>query len=192
MLEDIIISKTRVKLLELFLTNPGKIFHVRELVRRVDEEINAVRRELAHLEKHAIVSKEPRGNRLCYSMRKDYPLYYDLMEIVAKTINLGAGILKNRVKLGKIKYIAFSGRFVRHTVKKDPDQVDVLVVGDIVLPELALLIRTEEARRSEEINYTVMNEEEFDFRKKRRDPFIMSILSGTRIMLIGDEEELLS
>lgn len=191
MLEDLIVSKTRVKLLELFLTNPGKIYHVRELVRKVDEEINAVRRELAHLEKKSIVSKEPRGNRLYYTMRRDYTLYYELMEIFAKTRGLGIDILKNRQKLGKIRYVAFSGRFARRAQKIDPDQVDVLIVGEVVLPELALLIRAEEARRGEEINYTVMTEDEFAFRKKRRDPFIMSILSGSRIMIAGDEEELL-
>lgn len=191
MLADIVISKTRVKLLELFLTNPGKIFHVRDLVRRVDEEINAVRRELAHLEKKGIMSKEPRGNRLYYAMRKDYPLYFELMEIFAKTRGLGAEILKNRQKLGRLKYVAFSGRFARRAPKDDPEQVDVFVVGEVVLPELALLVRAEESRRGEEINYTVMTEDEFGFRKKRRDPFIMSILSGSRVMMVGDEEELL-
>lgn len=191
MLEDVIISKTRVKLLELFLTNPGKIFHVRDLVRRVKEEINAVRRELSHLEKKGMVSKEPRGNRLYYMMRRDYPLYFEFMEIFAKTRGLGADMLKNRAKLGRLKFIAFSGRFTRRLPKVDAERVDVLVVGDVVLPELALLIRMEEARRSEEINYTVMTEEEFTFRKKRRDPFIVSILSGSRIMIVGDEEELL-
>lgn len=191
MLEDLIISKTRVKLLELFLANPGKIFHVRDLVRKVNEEINAVRRELAHLEKKGIVSKEPRGNRLYYTMRRDYPLYFDLMEIFAKTRGLGAEILKNRQKLGRLKYVGFSGRFARHAAKNDPEQVDVLVVGEVVLPELALLIRAEEARRGEEINYTMMTEDEFGFRKKRRDPFIVSVLSGSRVMIVGDEEELL-
>jgi hypothetical protein len=43
-----------------------------------------------------------------------------------------------------------------------------------------------------EINYTIMSEEEFDFRKKRTDPFIMGILAGSRVMLIGDEESLLA
>ena len=191
MLEDLIVSKTRIKLLELFLTNPGKIFHVRELVRRVDEEINAVRRELLNLEKKGIVSKEPRGNRLYYTMRRDYALYADLMDIFAKTRGLGADILKNKQKLGRIKYAAFSGRFARRTPKTDPEQVDVVIVGEVVLPELALLVRAEESRRGEEINYTVMTEEEFGFRKKRRDPFIVSILSGSRVMIVGDEEELL-
>ena len=65
-------------------------------------------------------------------------------------------------------------------MKEQPDEVDLLIVGNVVLPELALLVREEEKRLNTEINYTVMTEEEFDFRKKKRDPFIVSILSGSR------------
>lgn len=190
MLEDLIISRVRVKILKLFLLNPAKIFHVREIVRQTKEEINAVRRELAHMEKHGMVSKEPRGNRLYYSFRRDYPLYYDLMALVMKTSNLGADILKNKNKLGKIKFAMLSGRFVRGTTSHT-DEVDLLIVGQkIVLPELSQIIRAEEARRGRELNYTIMTEEELNFRKKRRDPFIAVILSGSRVMVIGDEEEL--
>lgn len=190
MLSDLITSKTRVKILNLYFTNPGKIFHVREIVRRVDEEINAVRRELLHLEKQGLVSKEPRGNRLYYELRRDYPFYDDLLKIVAKSSGLGGDLLKNKVKLGKIKFAMLSGRATRG-IKGEPDDVDLLIVGTVVLPELALLVRNEEARRGTELNYTVMTPEEFDFRKKRRDPFIQKILFGSRLMIIGDEEELL-
>lgn len=190
MLSDLIVSKTRVKILNLYLQNPGKIYHVREIVRQVDEEINAVRRELAHLEKHSMVTKEHRGNRLYYELRRDYPLYYDLLKLVAKTTGLGGDILKNRVKLGKIKFAFVSGRFIRGG-KGGEDEIDLLIVGTVVLPELALLIKAEESKRGEEINYTVMTPEEFDFRKKRADPFIQKILLSSRLMLIGDEEELL-
>ena len=77
-------------------------------------------------------------------------------------------------------------------MKEQPDEVDLLMVGNVVLPELALLVREEEKRLNTEINYTVMTEDEFAFRKKKRDPFIISILSGSRVMLIGDEETMLS
>lgn len=191
MLSDLIISKTRVKLLNLYFSDPGKIYYVREIVRQIDEEINAVRRELAHLEKHGLVSKEHRGNRLYYELRKDYPLYQDLLKLVVKTSGLGGGILKNRIKLGKIKYAMLSGQFVRG-LKGEPDEIDLLIVGTIVLPELAVLIRSEEAKRGTEVNYTIMTPEEFEFRKKRNDPFIQGILSGSRLMLLGDEEGMLS
>lgn len=191
MLKDLITSRVRVKMLTLFLANPGKMFHVREIVRQTSEEINAVRRELAHLEHCAMVSKEPRANRLYYTFRTNYPLYYDLLALVGKTSGLGGQILKNKAKIGKIKFAMFSGQFVRQTKPKQ-NQVDLLVVGTVVLPELAQLVRAEEAVRGREINYTVMTEEEYNFRKRRRDPFILDVIFGSRVMVIGDEEDLLS
>lgn len=188
---DLITSKSRVKLLNIFLSEPSQMYHVRELVRRTEDEINAVRRELQFLEKKGILVKEPRANRLYYSLSKSYPFYFDLLQLGTKTIGLGSEILKNRAKLGRIKYAMFSGKFARH-LEKEPDSVDLLIVGTVVLPELALLIKNEERRLGTETNYTVMSEEEFNFRKKRHDPFIFSILSGSRVMLIGDEESMLS
>lgn len=191
MFDDLITSKSRVKLLKTFLIEPSQMFHVRELVRRTGDEINAVRRELSLLEKKGILTKEPRANRVYYFFSKNYEFYYDLLRIGAKTTGLGAGILQNKVKLGRIKYAMFSGRFVRR-LPKGPEDVDLIIVGSVVLAELALLVREEEKRLDTEINYTVMTEEEFDFRKKKRDPFILSILFGTRVMIIGDEESMLS
>lgn len=191
MLQDLITSKTRVKLLTLFLGAPHDMYHVRELVRRIDEEINAVRRELILLEKKGILSREPRANRVYYYLDKTYPFYFDLIKIHAKTNGLGGDIIKNRVKLGKIKYAMLSGSFVMG-IRTNPEDVDLLVIGTVVLPELALLVKNEEGRRDKEINYTVMTEEEFNFRKKRRDPFITSIIYGSRVMLIGDELSMLS
>ena len=191
MLSDLITSKTRVKLLTVFLTQPHEMYHVRECVRRTEEEINAVRRELILLEKKGVLQKEPRANRVYYFLAKDYPFYYDLLRIGAKTIGLGKTILENRAKLGKIKYAMFSGKFVRR-IKQVPEDVDLMIVGTVVLPELAILIRNEEMRLGTEINYTAMTEEEFKFRKQRTDPFLVTILGGSRLMLIGDEEGLLS
>lgn len=191
MFADLITSKTRIKLLNVFLSAPSEMYHVRECVRRTNEEINAVRRELILLEKKGILNREQRANRVYYSLSKDYPFYYDLLKVGAKTMGLGHDILKNRAKLGKIKFAMFSGRFVRR-IKNSPEEVDLMVVGTVVLPELALLVRNEEQRLGTEINYTAMTEEEFKFRKQRNDPFLVGILVGSRVMLIGDEEAMLA
>lgn len=193
MFEDIITSKTRIKVLNSYLASPTEMYHVREVVRRVKEEINAVRRELIHLEKKGILKKEPRANRVYYFLNENYPFYDDLLRIYVKSSGLGADIIKNRVKLGKIKYAMLTGAFAKDRKAEGANmQVDILVVGTVVLPELNLLIKTAEEVKKREINYTVMSEEEFDFRKKRRDPFIAQVVSGSRIMLIGDEDSLLA
>ena len=191
MLSDLITSQSRIKLLSVLLSEPSEMFHVREFVRRTGDEINAVRRELLFLEKKGILIREPRANRVYYSLSKNYPFYFDLLRMGSKIAGLGETVLKNRVKIGRIKYAMFSGRFARR-IEKKPTDVDLIIVGTIVLPELALLIRDEEKRLGREINYTVMTEEEFSFRKKKRDPFILSVLTGSRVMLFGDEESMLA
>jgi len=189
-LSDIITSKVRIKILELFFSNIKEMYHVRGIVREVDEEINAVRRELERLEKAGILKNESRGNRLYYWVRTDYPFFDTLLSQVAKTTGLGREIILNRNKIGKLNSVMFSGRFVRRKEKKKDEDVDILVVGEVVLPELAALIRKEESKRNKEINYTVMSKDEFEFRKKRRDPFLLGVLSGSRVMIVGDEEDL--
>ena len=125
-------------------------------------------------------------------MRPDHSFFGDLISMAAKTTGLGKQLIENRNKIGKVSFIMFSGKFVRSKERKRDDDVDILVVGDVVLPELASLIRVEESKRNHEINYTVMGRDEFDFRKKRRDPFLLGILSGSRVMIIGDEEDLVN
>ena len=163
MLIDLLISKVRVKILELFLSSPGEIYHVRDIVRRVDEEINAVRRELARLEKTGLLASEWRANRRFYSVKKDFIFYSELLSIINKTVGMGGNIIKNKAKLGKVKYAMLSGSFVRGKPYTTTD-VDLLVVGSIVLPELSVIVREEEARRNREVNFTPMTEEEFAFR----------------------------
>lgn len=191
MLKDIVVSKTRVKLLETFLSDPTQMYHVRELVRKTNEEINAVRRELARMEEAGMVKKEPRGNRLYYWFRKDYIFYSDLLSLIAKSTGIGDQIIKNRHKLGRVHLAMLSGRFVRHEPKGQNEEVDLLIVGDIALPELSAIVRAEEQNRGQTINYTPMTEDELKFRRTRRDPFLLSILTNSRVMIIGSDLDLL-
>lgn len=188
-MRDFIISRVRNKLLCLLLDNPQQMFYVRELTRLSGEEINAVRRELEHMDKAGIITKEKRGNRVYYKTSFSYDYFEDLLSIVAKSIGIGQAIRENRKTLGKIKFAMLSGKYARNKTR-DPGEVDLLVVGTVNLDQLNNLIKTEEQRRETEINYTVMTQDEFIFRKSRRDPFLLGILSRSRIMIIGDEEGL--
>jgi hypothetical protein len=190
-LKDLMVSKVRIKLLQIFFSQPKEIFYVRQLVRLTGEEINAVRRELARMERAGMVQKEPRGNRLYYWFNKKYRFYNELLAMVAKTTGLGKNILRRKNRLGRLKFVVISGRLLRGLAPLEGG-VDLLVVGEVLLPGLTRIIQEEEKKLGREINYTVMTREEFEFRKKRRDPFLLGILSGSRAMLVGDEEEMVS
>lgn len=190
-MDELFVSRVRVKLLRLFLSTEEPLLHVREIVRRTGEEINAVRRELSRMEKHGVVSSEWRANRRLYHFRKDYIFYQQLLGFVAKSSGLGGEIIKNKGKLGKIKFAMMASRFAKN-LSSGPEDVDLLIVGQIVLPELQAIVADEQTRHEHEINYSFMDEAEFNFRVKRRDPFILKVLIQPKIMLIGDEDDLLS
>jgi len=190
-LTDFMVSRVRVKMIQTFLSHPGEMFYVRQLTRETKEEINAVRRELQRMEKSGMLKSEHRGNRLYYFFKPSYLFYQELLSLVAKTTGLGKAIIKNRQKLGQIKFAMFSGKYVRGLPRSN-DDVELLIVGQVILPQLAILIRENEVKTGQEINYTVMTEDELKFRKNRRDPFILQVLSNSRVMLVGDEQELVS
>ncbi|HBD02181.1 MAG: Transcriptional regulator [Microgenomates group bacterium GW2011_GWC1_46_16] len=190
-LTDFIVSKVRIKLLEVFLGSPADMFYIRELTRKIDEEINAVRRELIHMNDCGMVKEETRGNRRYYTFNKNYLFHKELMSMIGKTTGLGKAISHSAPKLGHIKFAMISGRFVRH-MPRAKDTVDLLLIGEIILPQLSELIREQEAVLGREINYTVMTNEELEYRKTHNDPFIGRILEGSRVMIIGDEEDLVA
>lgn len=185
-LQDLMISRVRVKIIQLFFAKNEELYYVREITRLIKEEINAVRRELDRMVGFGLLKSEQRGNRLYYYLNARYPFYQELAQMVAKSTGLGLQIRKYKRKLGTVVFVMFSSRFAGG-LKERRGEVDVLVVGDVVLPELELLIKAEQEKRGREINYTVFSQEEFDFRKTRRDPFIMDVLYGGRVMVIGDE-----
>lgn len=190
-LQDFIISKVRVKLLEVFLSSPEEMFYIRELTRRIGEEINAVRRELIHLHARSLLKEEKRGNRLYYTFNKSYLFHKELMSMIGKTTGLGLALTKGSPKLGRLKFVMLSGRFVRH-MPRVKDTVDLLLVGDLIMPQLTQLIKEQEAKLDRDINYTVMTEAELSYRKTHSDPFVGRILSASRVMIMGDEEELVA
>jgi len=190
-LSDLIISKVRVKLLKIFLSQTKEMFYVRQLTRITKEEINAIRRELDHLQKAGLLTSEKRGNRLYYSVKTGFPLYPEMTNLVIKSTGFGRLILKNRSKLGFVKFAFVSQKLVRG-IARDPEEVDLMIIGKTIMPQIAIMVKQIEKMLDTEINYSCMTEEEFSYRKTHKDPFIVKVLLQSRLTLIGDEIQLLS
>lgn len=190
MLEHIIPSKTRRKILALFFQNIGTNYHLRKVAREINEEINGVKRELDILEEASILRKEKRVNKVIYSLNEKHIFFNEFLSIFVKEGSLVTKILKGLPRLGQIKFAVLSRKFVKK--EKIPEgEVYLLLVGVVVIPEVVNIISEEEKNQSLEINYTVMTEEEFAFRKKNNDPFIWTFLKQPKIMIMGDEERLM-
>jgi hypothetical protein len=187
-MQDFMISRVRAKLYTHFFCHPIELIYVRELSREVKEEINAVRRELDRMSTAGLLLSEQRGNRLYYYLNQKYPYFSELRSIVAKSSGLGYAIRKQARKLGSVDFVMFSGSFVAH-IPPTQGQVEVLVIGDVVMAELSQLVKKEEERIGREINYAVFGRDEFEFRKTRRDPFMMDVLYESRVLVIGADTD---
>lgn len=188
MLNKILVSEVRVNILKLLLLNPKKSFHVRAIVRNVNAEINAVRRELENLFEINLVTRRQSSNKIFYQINTEHPLYTELLSLVAKEVGIGAAIMTKARQIGDIKYAMLSLAFLRGR-KSSALDVDLFIVGNVNLDILNFIIKEEEGKMEREINYSVMSMEEFLNRKRTNDQFMYRILTQSRTMLIGDDEK---
>ena len=183
-------SKTRARLMALFLSQPDDAFFVRELTRRIDAQLNSVRRELKNLvqlglleEKEGALkdSKRLSDKKKYYSVKQDFILFDDLRGLFKKVqILLKQNLVQEIQEKGRIDYFAFTGRFVDAT----DIPTDILIVGAIKQVDLEKMIAKFEDEIPYEINYTLMPREEFLDRRQVADRFLLSILNGEKVVMI--------
>lgn len=190
MLDKIIPSQARIKILELFFHHPEENYYLRRVVREVGKEVNAVKRELDILEGAKVLTKERRLNKVFYAINKHYRYYNEFLRLFAKSDQIALLIYQNLQKLGKVKYIALSTKFSKRLDIKE-DEIYLMLVGQIVVPEITQIVSEVEKSFGRDINYTVMTEEEFAFRKRNTDPFVWRFLRQPKIMLVGSEDDFL-
>lgn len=190
MLSYIITSKARRAVLQLFFQSPQDTYYLRDIVRRTDEEVNAIKRELDIMVEGKVLESERRLNKIFFRLNKNYIFYDEFLRIFAKTSRIASLIKEAGPKLGKVKALALSLKYVKK-IDIRTDEIYLLGVGTIVLPELSQVISYCEQDFGREINYTVMTEDELAFRKRNNDPFLWKFLRTPKVMLVGHEEELL-
>src|SRR5579862_2051775 len=127
MVEQLFGSKTRVKLLRLFFSNPNRSFYVREITRKIDEQINSVRRELSNLLSIGIITSDTNNNKLYYEVNQKYEFFEPLQQIfgggVKKTAKKTAGATGDAEAevetdhglkaVGHIDLAVYTGQFTR-------------------------------------------------------------------------------
>lgn len=189
MFEQLFGSKTRVKLLSLFLNNPGRPYYVREITRKIDEQINSVRRELSNLLSVGIVKSTSADNKLYYEVDTGYEHYEPLRQIFT-SVDVGKKkdavikeentILTKLRTAGQLELAFLTGSFVRDDIVG----VDIVVVGDVNKAKLAKIIAEIEADEGRDLNYTAMTLEDYQYRIGLNDRFLGSIMNSKRIVLV--------
>ena len=187
MLEQLFGSYTRMKLLQLFLSNPEEKYFVRELTRILDSQINAVRRELENLSEFGIIvlvaAEADDVKRKFYQTNSKFVLYPELKSIFQKSQFLLEKKFANALKkAGKVYYLALTGSFVGD--KNIP--IDMLIVGSLNKKKFQKVLKSFERDLHREINYTFLDKEEFNYRRSVADRFLYSILDADKIVLIDE------
>jgi len=198
MIDALFGSKTRVKLLHLFLNHPGQSFFVREITRLIDEQINSVRRELSNMLEVGVISSDTGDNKLYYQVDQRYEFYTPLRAIFANEpmaaakASLSEGEAVSEQYLSAIAEIAalriaiLSGILV----KGSTSPVDVLLVGTLPSSKVKAAMAIIEKLEGREINYSVMPYEDFYYRLSVRDKFITEILNSKHVVAIDKDNAL--
>lgn len=187
MIDALFGSKTRVKLLHLFLNNPGKAFYVREITRLIDEQINSVRRELANMLSVGIITSDTADNKLYYEINQRYEHYVPLRAIFAdghiepvtspQVTNDWQDII---TALPGVRLVLAAGVLVRGSTS----DVDILLVGETPSAKIKQAMKEIEQKEGRELNYSILNYDDFYYRLSVRDKFITEILNGKHSVLL--------
>lgn len=180
MLKKLFTSNTRIKLLTLFLMNPEEEYFIRELTRKLNEQINSVRRELDNLKKMGLLRSKTKNRKKYYLVNKNFPIFEELKGIFIKVLSSNQTIAQDLEEIGDIKVLALSGQFI----DRPTTTVDMLIVGEINREKLTDYI-TNELRTKKPIKFTIMNEEDYKYRVNCKDQFIKEITTsaGNQVLI---------
>jgi hypothetical protein len=194
MIEQLFGSKTRVKLLQLFYSNPNRSFYVREITRKIDEQINSVRRELSNLLSIGIIVSDTTNNRLYYEVNQKFEFYGPLTEIFGSgkptitAVPSPSDTEQSDIKsIGNVEIAIYTGQFTRD----DTPGVDVFLVGDINKTQLGRFMTELETKEGKELRYTMMSLQDFQYRRQINDRFVANVLSAKKQVII-DKHNLLN
>ncbi|OGF27598.1 hypothetical protein A2303_02935 [Candidatus Falkowbacteria bacterium RIFOXYB2_FULL_47_14] len=204
-------SKARVKILKLFLLNPGKKYYIREMARDLKLQPNSVRRELENLEKFGLLTSavaegeikdedngeasqnnkktgrktdEPsKTDKKYFRVNADFVLFEEIKALIMKAqILYEKDFIEKLQKTGYLKLLILTGFFVN--LPGVP--VDLFIVGRLHRPGLLKVIKEMEGELGREINYTIMDTKEFRYRRDITDVFLYSILEAKKIVVIDE------
>jgi hypothetical protein len=159
MLDTLITSKTRIKLLLKFFLNGSTSSHLRSLEAEFGESSNSIRLELNKFEQAGMLVSFNEGNKKLFQANSSHPLFKDLQSIVRKYVGIDRVIEQISFKLGKLSEVYLAGAFAKGI---DSQVIDLIFVGkDIDTVYLVNILSKIENMISRKIRYLIFDESEF-------------------------------
>ena len=183
-------SKTLVALLKVFITSPEKSFYQNELASMTGAGRYTVQRELLRLEQAGLITTVRRGNRVYYSADRSHPAFEDLKRMFLKTVSLGDALRAGLSPLATKVRVAFVYGSYASGLEKARSDIDLMIVGDLGPREASDVLGPLGRELGVEFNPVVYPVNEFKAKVKEGHHFVMEVLKGPKIFLIGDEGEI--
>lgn len=174
MLKRLFTSNTRIKLLTVFLMNPEEEFFIRELTRKLDEQINSIRRELDNLKKCGLLKAKIRNRKKYYTLNNDFILLEELKSIIVKALSNNNQLVKDLSEMGEIKLLVLAGVFTG----RETDSVDLLIVGNMDKDRINEYLN--ELKTPRPVKYAIISMEDYNYRINCKDKFLMSLIEDPK------------
>jgi len=187
---DALFGKTRQAVLALLFGNPDRAYYVREIVHAAKSGASQVQSELERMTRSELVTRERRANQVYFKANPQAAIYHELVTLVAKSFGIGDALRFVLAPVSTRIHVALIYGSVARGQHRATSDVDVLIVGDVLLSELEGPMIDAEQRLSRHISPTVMDRREFAKRRATNDHFLRSVLAGPKIFLIGGPREL--
>ncbi|OIO89505.1 MAG: hypothetical protein AUK03_14400 [Anaerolineae bacterium CG2_30_64_16] len=189
MLELLFSSSARVKVLTLLLLNPETSFYQRQISILTGLPVRAVQREVERLQTLGLLTSFTRGNQVHYQVNRDFFLFPELKSIFLKTTGLTALVKDALQKAEEIALAFVYGSYAANQETTTSD-IDILVVGNLSGRALQATLQEAERLVHREVNYVLFSSEEFRTKVQAEDGFLLNVLAGPKLFLIGDENAL--
>jgi len=189
MLNNLISSKTRQTLLGAFFVDPEKEHYIRELAGHYHISVGTLHREITRLETSGILTSRKTANIKLFALNKRNPVYEELKGIFAKTVGAIKLIQEAISRVSGVKAAFIYGSYAKGEERPDSD-IDLFILGDEVNENTLLeSVNALEKKLLKEVNYTRYTQQEF-LRKKRKDSFLIEVLKGKKIFIVGNAHDL--
>lgn len=189
MLEKLISSSARVKIIKLLLLNEEKRYYQREIAELTGLPVRAVQREGTRLTEMGLLHRTEDGNRVYFQANPACSIFLELKRILLKTVALES-LLGDALAGGEQIEIAFiygSYAASRETTTSD---IDLFVIGFTSSRQLSTALRPVQAEIQRDVNYHLVTPEDLQEKILQGNGFLRNVLDGPKIFVIGNEETL--
>ena len=180
-------NPTLVEILSLLFLNPEEEFYQSDLAKKTQKGLIQVQRAIKVLEEVGLVSSTRRGRMIYYKAVRNHPAFDDLKRLFLKTISLGNSIQQALLPFHDNICLAFIfGSVARGDESIDSD-IDLFIVTDITLRELAKALGPLSKGLQRELNPVVFELSEFQNKISKNDHFLVEVLQAPKLWIIGND-----